>query len=371
MQNLTEKTLGLLFTRNMSLRKWDTLGMLNREIAVYQALAKDVRSLYLFTYGTKSDLQYGTLFPENVHIIPRPWYIPGALYSLVLPFVHRSTVRLLSFIKTNQMDGAWTAVIAKKLYSTTLVVRCGYEWLQFIQTAHRGFIKKRFAQCVERWVYASADTIIITSQGAKNFIVEHFLVDPERIVVIPNYVNTDFFSPKASERERGRIVFVGRLEEQKNIPSLIEALKGLPAHLVCIGEGSLRGQLEQLAEDAGVRVSFLGALPQKEIIEEMNRSEIFALPSLYEGHPKTLLEAMSCGLPCIGSNVPGINDTITDGYDGIICESGVKSLHDSLLLLLTDEALRERISTNARKTAVETYSLAVVLEKERAVYTSL
>ena len=113
------------------------------------------------------------------------------------------------------------------------------------------------------------------------------------------------------KKEKGRICFVGRLASQKNLFALLEAVKDLAnIRLVLIGSGSQEKELKEKAETENINVEFLGNIPNYQLPAELNRAELFILPSLYEGHPKTILEAMACQLPVIGTNVEGTREVI-------------------------------------------------------------
>src|SRR3546814_18364330 len=80
----------------------------------------------------------------------------------------------------------------------------------------------------------------------------------------------------------------------------------------------------------------------------INAGRIFVLPSSYEGHPKTLLEAMACGAAVIGTDVPGIREVIEDGRTGLLCAPTAAALRDAIERLLSDEPLRRRLGGHAR-----------------------
>ena len=366
-----QKNFALFFTRGLSLEKWDQIGMFEREVALYRLTAVSFGTVYFFTYGGKKDLSYASRLPSNVVIVPKPAHIPVMLYSLILPFIHARTLRRVSILKTNQMDGSWAAVIAKNLYGGKLIVRCGYEWLQFIERSGRGWAKRTFAYLVEKFAYANADRIVVTSKGSQDFITDRFGVPPALIVTIPNYVDTELFAPLQHTKETGRLITVGRLEPQKNLPVLLNAIKGIDLTLTIIGSGSQKDMLADRAVTNGSSVVLKGNLSQKEIVGEFNNSEVFILPSLYEGHPKTLLEAMACGMACIGSDIPGIADTITDGVDGLLCGTDEQSIRTSIEKLLTNESMRVSLGIQARHTVLEKYSLDAVVKRELDLYHSL
>ncbi len=365
---LQDKNFGLLMTRGMSLAKWDKMGILEREIMPYQKLAEYFNKVYLFTYGDSLDKSYSNLFPANVKIVTKGAVFPAFFYSFFLPFINRREMKNIQIIKTNQMDGSWSAVISKKFYGQKLIVRCGYEWLQTIQKGKKSNIKRLFAYCAEKFAYSNADTIILTSEDSRKFVIGKFNINPEKIKIIPNYIDINLFKPSSIDKEKNRIIFVGRLAKEKNLINLLLSLEGLDVKLVFIGDGSLRDDLEKIAKEKGINTTFKGNMPQSAIPEELNRSEIFILPSLFEGNPKALLEAMSCGLACIGTRVEGINSVVTDGQNGILSYTDSNSLREAVVRLIKDNKLRDFLGRNARRTIEENNSFQVLIKKELSIY---
>lgn len=371
-QEKNKPTLGLIFTRGISLQIWEKVGNLSREIKPYIELAKSFEEIYFFTYGNKKELEYQHLLPENIKIIPKPVYIPSGLYVFLMPIVRHRLFKKLNIIKTNQMDGSWAGVIGKILFGKKLVVRCGYEWLDFVIKGNRGWLKILIAKTVERISYRFADTIFITSSTDKEFIADTFSIAPEKIVVVPNYIDIDRFKTSPdTKRESGRIIFVGRLEPQKNIAALVESLEGLPAHLVIAGTGSLKASAIAASEKTGVSIEFLGNISQDVLLVELAKSEIYVLPSLYEGNPKSLLEAMACGLAVVGADAKGINNVIRDGESGLLAQGTPAGLHAKIKLLLESKDLRDRLGANARRQIIENQSLQVIVQKELNIYEKL
>jgi glycosyltransferase involved in cell wall biosynthesis len=366
--NLKNKNFGLFMTRGMSLEKWDKIGSLRREIKPYQKLSEFFNEVYIFTYGEQFDTRYLKLFPENVHIVCKPKFLPSNVYSFLLPFIHRSKLSNIDILKTNQMDGSWSAVISKKLYNNKLVVRCGYEWLQTLEKSKKSFIKRYFAFYAEKLAYMNADRVILTSEDSKKFVVQRLNISPDTIQIIPNYIDVDLFKPLNIDKEKGRIIFIGRLEKDKNLVNLFYSLEGVDANLVVIGSGSMRGELEQIAKDKNIKVVFKGNIEQTLIPQELNVSEIFVLSSLYEGNPKVLLEAMACGLPCIGTDVEGINSVISHMNNGILSNFDSASMQKAVRQLLGDKELCVKLGASARKSIETNNSFEVCLEKELTIY---
>lgn len=364
--------LGLFFTTSVSLSTWKSVGNLDRELKQYIFLSKYFEIIYFFTYGGKNELSFQNNLPQNIKILPNKWYIPGKLYSFLLPFLYRKELQDVDIYKTNQMSGAWAALIAKYLFKKKLVVRCGYELLSLSLARSISRVKIIFLKFIEKKVYASADNIILTSIGDKRFVTEMFPENAKKIAIVPNYVDTELFKPlDALVKEEGKIIYVGRLHSEKNLVSLVKAMVGLPVKLLMIGDGPLKKLLQNLANSLGVALEVKGNIPNEQLPIEFRKSTVFVLPSFQEGCPKSLLEAMACGVACIGTDVAGINSVIVDGENGLLCAPDSESIHRTLLKLISNKALQEYLGRGARKTIEEQFSLDLVFMKELALYKNL
>lgn len=227
------------------------------------------------------------------------------LYSVMLPLIHRKILKDVEVLKTNQMWGAWSAVLTKLIFRNKMVVRTGFMLSINFKRQNPNSRRIWLMKLVELVAYKVADAIITSSQSNYVYVKEKY--KPRGMhVVIPNYVDTEVFKPMATAN-KGSICFVGRLTQEKNLFALFEALTGLPYVLTIIDSGKQEVQLKQFADENGITVNFLGNIPNHELPEIINQHELFILPSLYENMPKALLEAMSCGMPVIGTNVKGIN----------------------------------------------------------------
>lgn len=365
------KILGLFLTRGLSIKKWKEIGILEREIRPYFEYAKNFEKIFIFSYGKKDDLGLIENLPKNIEIVFNNTFLPSFFYSIFLPIVHKNILRRVDILKTNQMDGSWPAVISKKLFGNKLIIRSGYEWLQYLENTNSSWWKRKIAYLIENYAYGNADKIIITSSGGKKFIVHKFNIDENKIEIIPNYIDTDKFKPFGVKKESNKVIFVGRLEPVKNIFNMVEAFSGIDAELVIVGNGSQKEEIEKLALKNKTKIDFKGIVSQDDLPSVLNSSSIFVLPSFSEGNPKSLLEAMSCGLACIGSNIEGIISIIKNKENGIICGTDVESINISIKSLLVDKDLVSRISENARKSILEEFSLEKVIEKELLIYKTI
>lgn len=366
--SLANKTLALFFTKGMSLEAWERQGILEREVKLYRVFASEFKEILFFSYGGRKEKEYSVCLPKNILVVARPVFLPSMLYSFLLPFLHWRKLQNVDFFKTNQMYGSWTAVIARKLFKGILVVRCGYELLLFLKLAKKSYPMLWVGWFVEFIAYQSADAVIISSAKDAAFAQEHFSFIKEKLHVIPNAIDTNRFRPFAEKKEPGSVLFVGRLEPQKNLEALIEAMAGLEGKLWIVGEGSLRRKLEELAQQKGIAVDFKGIVPQAELPLLLNRAEVFILPSLYEGSPKALLEAMACGLPCIAADLPEIRELVRHKDNGYLCTTKADSIANALAALFKDTSLRMRLGKQARVTICESFAFEKIFQKELELY---
>ncbi len=368
-QNLKKKNLALFFTCGISLKIWDEVGNLSRELKLYKELAKHFNKIYFFTYGNKEDLEYKNRLPENIEIVPKKINAPDSLYMLLLPFVERETLKRVDIYKTNQIKGGLAAVIAKLLYKKSLIARAGFEWFLFSKLRNKPVWQRIIIWIVEKIVYSMADKIIISSKEAKQFITKEFAVSESKILVIPNYIDTKLFKymPEV-QKEKGRICCIAKFADDKNLLNLIKALEKTEIRLVLIGSGEKERELKTLVKNLQVNVEFLGNVPNEQLPIELNKSELFILPSLFEGNPKVLLEAMACGLPVIGTDVVGVREIIIHKQNGYLCETNVESISPAIKEVLANPDLKNQITIEARKTIEESFGLESVLRQELSLY---
>ena len=236
------------------------------------------------------------------------------------------------------------------------------------------------------------DKIIFISKDIKKELIENQFPS-EKLVHIPNSVDVNYFKmPQDLQNKNSKnICFVGRLEEQKGVEYLIKAMDIVKSEvkdtkLFIVGDGQLRTHLEALGKKLKLNdhVHFIGSA--NDVLPYYQNSKIFVLPSVSEGMPLTLLEAMSCGLPVVATKVGGnleIVDSNLEAGEAIVsgCHIGengilvapkdVKGLAEALLMLLKDEGLSKQLGRNARKNVVKKYSLDEVTEQYLGLYQQL
>lgn len=195
--------------------------------------------------------------------------------------------------------------------------------------------------------------------------------------IIYHGVEVDLFKPDAARTEFGhRIVTVAQLIPRKNHQLLLHAFTKLPADLqrtaslLFVGGGPLKESLERQAAELGIadRVTVAGRLSHEDMIREMQRSDIYCLPTLSEGMPVATIEAMSVGLPVIASRVDGLPETILEPTCGILVPP---SDVDALAAALTDALARNWDRRAIREHVLQNYNWELFARKITELYRSV
>jgi len=225
------------------------------------------------------------------------------------------------------------------------------------------------------WLFKNADRIIcLTKSDAQEII--GFGCPSEKIRVIPNAVDADRFRP-GRERQENLIVWVGRFVPEKGLKYLIKAAKivvkeSKDIEFTLVGYGPLEANIMKLAFDYGLlndTVHFTGPLDRNQVAAILGKASIAVLPSLKEGLPLSLLEAMSCGTAVVASKIPGINEVIRNDHNAILIPpKEPELLAKSMMELLKNKRLRENLGRNARRTVLEKYSWSVVMNDMERLY---
>lgn len=204
-------------------------------------------------------------------------------------------------------------------------------------------------------------------------------VPEDAIVEIPNGVEMKSASAEPGLHDPARLVYVGRLHPQKGVDAAIRAValvrsesRAPAVNFRLVGDGPDRRGLEQLVDQLGVSdsVQFLGI--RDDVSAKLEESDVFVLTSRAEGLSNALLEAMAAGLPVIVSNVPGNNDVVVDGENGILVDpEDPEDIAAALTRVLGDGAIRSRLGHEGRRTVGQRYALAQTADQYISLYQEL
>jgi glycosyltransferase involved in cell wall biosynthesis len=221
---------------------------------------------------------------------------------------------------------------------------------------------------VDRALKNADNLLIAESRASRDFLVERLGYAPDRVTVIHNGIDPAPFSPLNHQPDPDQILVgtIGRLDVQKNQGLLISAMAAL-RHIprlrcVIVGEGPARARLERQIRRLGLEKSVRLAGENADAAASLASFDIFALPSLWEGLPNALLEAMAMGLPVVAAHVDGVGEAVTSEKDGLLVPpQDAAALAQGIARLVDDGDLRRRLGEAARARVLEDFSLPAMI----------
>jgi SAM-dependent methyltransferase len=365
------------FTEGMSLTDWDRAGLTAREWTLYERLRPLYPRIVLVTWGGAEDRAIADRL--GAELVCNERGLGAAEFAAQAAGAVSGLLALAGsvVVKTNQMMGgeAAAAIVSRLRESgraAALVARGGYHWSRFAAWEH-GPASGAAGAAAEREgrLCRAADVVLGTTRSMVEDLCWRHGLAPDRALVVPNYVDA---SGLPSRRQRTgdelEILYAGRLERQKRVHLLLEAAALLPAEvrnrlcLTIIGEGSEGEDLRALASRLCLRVRLEGRVPHRELLSRMAAATVYCQTSAYEGHPKTVIEAMACGCPVVVADASGVREVVRDARTGLIADADPRSIARSLELVLNDGGLGRALGDAAAAWARERYSLEVVLPLE-------
>jgi glycosyltransferase involved in cell wall biosynthesis len=278
----------------------------------------------------------------------------------------RSWIKLIRFFKKEQFDIIYTHLFFANLTARVSAILTRTPVI--ISTEHNIYQdKKYFYVLADKLLSHFTDKIIAVSQSVKNFIIKQESINPGKIEVIYNSVdlsavNIDRRLKKDSlglPQDSMVITAVGRIVKQKGFIYLIKAAKiilkqFLRSRFLIVGPVQEKDTYAELLAEIGTeykdKIILLG--PRKDIKEILAVSDIFVMPSLWEGFGISALEAMAAGLPVVASNIDGLKEFIKNNENGILVSKGdTEALMKAISGLAANSDLRIRLASNARRTA--------------------
>ena len=252
-----------------------------------------------------------------------------------------------------------------------------------------GQIKKkvRLFRPLYNLIFKKADFFQVIAKYMKERIKKRGFKAP--IKVVPNGVDIKHFSQELptkilrklrqdlgiKEKEKV-IITVSRLVKKKAVDDIIRAIPYLkfPIKFLVIGAGKELKNLQKLTRDTGIqnKVLFLGYVSHKDLPEYLKISDVFIRPSLIEGLGNSFLEAMAASVPIIATPIEGIPDFLKDRKTGLSCQvRSPKDIAQKIELLLTNNDLRQKIISQAKKLIEQKYNWQVISEQMRDIYLTL
>ncbi|MCA2229192.1 glycosyltransferase family 4 protein [Nonomuraea aurantiaca] len=233
--------------------------------------------------------------------------------------------------------------------------------------AYGGVVKRAGLALVSRAAVRRATAVRAVRQGIKRR-AEQWTRRP--VAYIPSRVDTRFFAPSAAPGLRPiHAVMVGNLLPVKNHASVIRAwphvVDRVPgARLVVLGEGSERPRLQSLINDLGVgdHVELRGSVPRDEVVRTFGQARLAVHPSWSEGQPRAVLEAMSCGLPMLCSDIPAHREIIRPETGALLTPGDVRGWAESIVSLLADPERAWSTGAAGRRYVAEHHDFDVMID---------
>jgi glycosyltransferase involved in cell wall biosynthesis len=316
--------------------------------------------------------------PSDVELIP---------LTLSRPTQVASAFRLACLLRERQVKILHSHQFYSSLFASPIGGICRVPVI--IETPHlreswrTGRIKSSFA--VDRAVGRFVDYYIAVSNSNARYLVESKRLPPKKVIVIHNGCDLRRFDSlrHSGNAVRGglglsesdpMVVVVGRLEAQKGHRVLLDAFVQVCAEfpeacLVCVGEGSLRGELEKQTAELGLAeaVRFVGF--QSNVPDWLAAADLMVLPSFYEGLPIVAVESLAAARPVVATAVDGTPEVVLDGKTGLTVPPGdAGALSAALCRLLRDADLRQRMGQEGRRWVAENFTRERQIQRTQDLY---
>lgn len=300
---------------------------------------------------------------------PRYLPLPGHFFNPIKGWwFYIFTKRLISTIKNGfnfdvihahrAYPEGFAAILLGKFFKKPVVITVRGSDINLLP---KQFLMKRLI----RSALQKASVVIAVSKDLKEKVYG-LGVDENKIKLMPKGVNLEIFKPRDKQSirkvlglpaDKTIVLYAGNLVAVKNPLAIVTAALRIPQDIlkkcffVFVGEGELKQALDRKVHYSRLEDYFLltGAVLPEQIPPWMNAADIFVLPSISEGMPNVLYEAMACGLAVIASDVGGIIDTIEDGKNGLLFPfQDAQALSLDIIKLANDTSLRKELGKNAR-----------------------
>jgi len=365
----------LFFTYKVQIKDWLKSGLFDREVELYTQLQKKGHEITFVTYDEES---YDSLLREkNIKHMPifKNTRVPKSNLAYILKtflflFKFKKEFKKADIYKSNQLLGAWLPIIGKLFFRKKLYIRTGYDLLEFSLKNKKNILKLAAYYFLTQIAIISSNIYTVTSKTDKKLIKKRFIYQINKLKIRNNWVYIPE-KKQIEDRYKNKLLMVGRLEKQKNFELVIEKLKGSNFNLYIFGNGNDKDKLENLAHKNNVNLNIVDSIPNNDLIKEYGKYVIFLMPSIFEGNPKALLEAMAAGCIVIASNIKNHQELIDHGENGFLVDFNNLDLVNFIEDLFLDENKLEELSSNAMSYILENNSFEKYINKEILDYMSI
>lgn len=360
--------LGLLLPLGDSLKNFTAHGQDVRFVNYYlKHYCRYFKKVFLFSYEKET---YSGL-PKNCVLVCPKFKLHRYIYSFILPFIYSSQYRQCDVFRCFHPSATVPALIGKLFLGKKFVFNFNYSYQSLARIEGKGYLVPFFS-LIELIAFSLADRVFVADEAMEKYVLKY--VPKSKIILVRNGADTNLFIPSVKSINKTKIILsVGRFDPAKNYGQLIEAVSNIKpkVKLLLIGKGYLEKSLKDQAKKMNVSLDIIGMVPHDKLPQIYNSADVYVQCSLSEAPVKTLLEAMSCSLPCVGTDVPGIRDVISNNIDGLLVQLSVNGIKNGIEKVLKDSKLSKKLGENARSKIIAKYNLQGFLQLETRILLSL
>ena len=300
--------------------------------------------------------------------------------------VKKQEINVIHILNDGSTNAAIATLVAKALSKSLVYTIQG----PGTRTGHLlvDSITSLYVLTVESWIAREAQRVLLLSRSLIS-TADRMGIDRSKIVVIPSGIDTEYFSPERADIKKRAsrlkdklgigdeivVGYLGRLFPAKGLTYLFSAIDKIQNNhpyitLLIVGDGAQRNELEAIARNLKVKTIFAGW--QRDVLPYYAIMDIFVLPSLFEGLPNVILEAMAMKKPVIATNVGGNPDVLSNGENGFLVPArDVSKLAAALTRLVEDRQMRIKMGVLNRMKIEKNFQWNTAVEKVEKVYREL
>lgn len=349
-------------------------------LAIARALIARGDEVWVYTYEQETGRRFAA---AGAKLVRPPFWIESInpLDAIILFSLWRVCRReKFDLVATHTSKGGFLGRLAARLAGVPHIVHHahGFSFNKVLSP-----LTRRFYIALERFAARAGDMIISVNDEHRSMAIELGIDSPDRIRTVHNGIDVSAFGNTDRKTARRNLGFddaalligaIGRLSPQKGYVYLIQAFRMLSdwfpsARLVVAGIGPLANELDREAHRLGVanRVDFLGF--RRDIAGLLAAFDVYAQPSLWEGHSISLIEALAAGKPIVATNIDGNREVVDHGETGLLVPAADPgALADALERLLKDTELARQLGTDARRAAMNRFSQEEMVRRNLEAY---
>ncbi len=351
---------------------------------IINGLPQEQYKIFLASHPNEEFLQ--PINSASVHFFPVDF--SGRLSFSLIP-------RLTKIIKENEIMIVHGQGARAEFYAR-LACRLGGnpKYVSTIAMPVEGFdvgpLRKRVYIFLDRFSERFVDRFLVVSNALREAMIGEHGIPAEKVIRIYNGIEIEHYSPHEETRSQkgirrefsvGKgtplIGAIGRLVWQKGFEYLVRAIPEIlktfsRTKILLVGDGSLRDELEALAEKWNVREHIIFTGFRDDIKDILSTIDVLVVPSLLEGFPMITLEGMAMAKPVIATKIAGVEEQITDGKSGILIPPrDADAIADAIVRLVTDKELAQNLGLEARRRVEKEFTVGKMISETEMVYRSL